>query len=55
MFAQALGHIQKLPQGDRSPYIERMWQVRLKGNEIGWGVWDDFEQAWKTAGLPEMG
>lgn len=55
MFAQALGHIQKLPQADRSPYIERMWQVRLKGNEIGWGVWDDFEQAWKTAGLPEMG
>lgn len=55
MFAQALVHIQKLPQSDRSPYIERMWQVRLKGNEIGWGVWDDFEQAWKTAGLPEMG
>jgi len=55
MFAQALGHIQKLPQGDRSPYIERMWQVRLKGNEIGWGVWDDFEQAWEAAGLPEMG
>lgn len=55
MFAQALGRIQKLPQADRSPYIERMWQVRLKGNEIGWGVWDDFEQAWETAGLPEMG
>lgn len=55
MFAQALGHIQKLREADRSPYIERMWQVRLKGNEIGWGVWDDFEQAWKTAGLPEMG
>ena len=28
MFAQALGYIQKLPQADRSPYIERMWQVR---------------------------
>lgn len=55
MFAQALVHIQKLREADRSPYIERMWQVRLKGNEIGWGVWDDFEQAWKTAGLPEMG
>lgn len=55
MFAQALGHIQKLLQADRSPYIERMWQVRLKGNEIGWGVWDDFEQAWEVAGLPEMG
>ena len=55
MFAQALVHIQKLPQSDLSPYIERMWQVRLKGNEIGWGVWDDFEQAWETAGLPEMG
>lgn len=46
---------QKLPQADRSPYIERMWQVRLKGNEIGWGVWDDLEQAWEAAGLPEMG
>lgn len=55
MFAQALGRIQKLPQADRSPYIERMWQVRLKGNEIGWGVWDDLEQAWEAAGLPEMG
>lgn len=32
-----------------------MWQVRLKGNEIGWGVWDDLEQAWEAAGLPEMG
>ena len=45
MFAQALGRIRKLPQTDQSPYIERMWQVRLKGNEIGCGVWDDFEQA----------
>lgn len=55
MFAQALGYIEKLPQADRSPYIERMWQVRLKGNEIGWGVWDDFEQAWEAAGLAEIG
>ena len=53
MFAQALGYIQKLPSTEQQPYLDRMWQVPLKGNEIGWGVWDDFEQAWEAAGLPE--
>lgn len=53
MFAQALGYIQKLPSTEQQPYLDRMWQVRLKGNEIGWGVWDDFEQAWEVAGLSE--
>lgn len=52
MFAQALGYIQKLPSKEQQ-YLDRMWQVRLKGNEIGWGVWDDFEQAWEAAGLFE--
>ena len=53
VFPHILLYIQKLPSTEQQPYLDRMWQVRLKGNEIGGGVWDDFEQAWEVAGLPE--
>lgn len=32
MFAQALGYIQKPPSKEQQQYLDRMWQVRLKGN-----------------------
>lgn len=54
MFAQALAAINKLPEADREPYIKRMWEVRLKGHEVGWGVWDDFDGAWEDAGLCDL-
>ena len=54
MFAQALAAIKKLPQAEQEPFIARMWEVRLKGNQVGWGVWDDFEQAWEGAGLCDL-
>lgn len=54
MFAQALASIKKLPQAEQEPFIARMWQVRLKGNQVGWSIWDGFEQAWDAAGLCEL-
>lgn len=53
MFEQALLAIRKLPLAEQPLFQERMWQVKLKGNEIGWGG-DDFAHAWKKSGLPSM-
>ena len=54
MFAQALAAIQKLAPAEQQPLLARMWEVRTQGNPLGWGVGDDFADAWETAGLPAM-
>jgi hypothetical protein len=41
-----------LPEGERTPLIERLVRVRTAGSGIGWGVGYAFDALWQQANLP---
>lgn len=51
MFEQALNTVMALPEAERQPLLERLEDVRLSGQGIGWGVEDDLNALWQDAGL----
>lgn len=51
MFEQALKHVLALPAAQQATFIARLDQVRKLGQNIGWGVGEDFEYCWSEAGL----
>ncbi|NDV14075.1 hypothetical protein GZH52_14975 [Crenobacter sp. HX-7-9] len=51
MFEQALKYVLALPQGQQVAFWVRLEQVRHQGQNIGWGVGEDFDQLWADAGL----
>lgn len=51
MFEQALKQVLALPEPERGPFIARLDQVRSAGQNLGWGVGDDFNWLWNQAGL----
>lgn len=51
MFEQALKIVISLPEAPRERFLNRMKDVRADGQDIGWGVGDDFNALWQRAGL----
>lgn len=53
MFAQALKYVLMLPQAQQAVFLARLDQVRLLGQDVGWGVGFDFNGLWSEAGVVE--
>ena len=51
MFEQALKHTMALPEAQRSSFLARLDDVRLQGQNVGWGVGEDFNWLGQQAGL----
>lgn len=51
MFEQALQYISTLPKTQQAAFLARLDRVRQLGQDVGWGVGDDFDHFWSEAGL----
>ena len=51
MFEQALKSVLALPTGQQATFLARLDRVRQLGQNVGWGVGDDFNHFWSEAGL----
>lgn len=51
MFEQALKYVLALPAAQQGPFLARIDRVRELGQNVGWGVGDDFDHLWSKAGL----
>ncbi len=51
MFDQALKYVLALPTAQQAAFLTRLDQVRQLGQDVGWGVGDDFDRFWSEAGL----
>jgi len=51
MFEQALKYVLALPKAQQTAFLARLDRVRLLGQNVGWGVGDDFDHFWSEAGL----
>jgi len=51
MFEQALRHVLALPEARRAPFLARLERVCALGQNVGWGVGDNFNDMWLEAGL----
>ena len=53
MFDQALKYVLALPTAQQAAFLTRLDQVRQLGQNVGWGVGDDFDHIWSEAGLAD--
>jgi hypothetical protein len=53
MYAQALDLVSKLPATERHAYVERLDKLRSRARHVGWGVQEELNDLWHTAGLDE--
>ncbi|MEJ7745863.1 MAG: hypothetical protein WKF61_03735 [Luteimonas sp.] len=51
MFEQALKSVKALPEPRRDPFLARLDMLRRQGQNVGWGVGDDFDTHWVDAGF----
>jgi hypothetical protein len=51
MFEQALKYVLDLPKAQQKAFLARLDRVRQLGQDVGWGVGDDFDHIWSEAGL----
>lgn len=51
MFEQALKYVHALPEARQAAFLKRLDRVRQSGQNVGWGVGDDFNYCWSEAGL----
>jgi hypothetical protein len=51
MFKQAVTHALALSEAGQEPFLERLGKVMAVGQDMGWGVGDDFADTWTEAGL----
>ena len=51
MFEQALTIVAGLPDAQRETFLERLDDVRVMGQNVGWGVGEAFDALWRRAGL----
>lgn len=51
MFEQALKSVMVLPKTQQASLVARLDRVRRQGQDVGWGVGDDFDHFWSEAGL----
>lgn len=55
MFEQALKYVLALPSAEQAAFLARLDRVRQLGQNVGWGVGEDFEHFWTEAGLADEG
>jgi hypothetical protein len=48
----ALKYVLALPAAQQPAFIARLDRVRRLGQDLGWGVGEDFDIFWSEAGLP---
>ena len=46
MYGRALEIVSSLPAAQRSPFIERLDRLRLRGSKVGWVVEEEFNSLW---------
>ena len=51
MFDQALKYVRALPKAQQAGFLARHDRVRQLGQNVGWGVGEDFDHLWSVAGL----
>lgn len=51
MFEQALKYVLALPAAQQAAFLARLDRVRQLGQNVGWGVGDDFDRFWLEAAL----
>lgn len=51
MFDHALKTTMTLPEAQREPYLDRLEDIRLWGQGMGWGLGEDFNDSWLKEGL----
>ena len=51
MFEQALSYVLAFPKAQQAAFLVRLYRVRQQGENVGWGVGDDFDYFWAEAGL----
>ncbi|MFM2274412.1 MAG: hypothetical protein RL211_284 [Pseudomonadota bacterium] len=51
VFEQALKYVLALPKGQQATFLTRLDRARQLGQNVGWGVGDDFDHFWSAAGL----
>ncbi len=51
MFEQALKYVRALPKKKQAAFLLRLDRVRQLGQDVGWGVGDDFDHLWSEASL----
>ena len=49
MFEQALKYVLALPEAQQTAFLARLDRVRQLGQNVGWGVGDDFDHFWSEA------
>lgn len=55
MFEQALKYVLALSTTQQPGFLTRLDRVRQLGQDVGWGVGDDFNHLWSAAGLATEG
>jgi len=53
MFGYALKYVLALPEAQQAAFLTRLDRVRELGQNVGWGVGEDFDHLWSEAGLAE--
>jgi len=51
IFEQAIKYVLALPEAQQASFLARLDRVRQLGQNVGWGVGDDFDHFWSQAGL----
>ncbi len=51
MFGQALKSVQALPAGQQARWLPRLKRILHRGQDVGWGVGEDFEAFWADSGF----
>src|SRR3954453_13763030 len=51
MFKQAVTYVLVLSEAGQEPFLERLGKVMAVGQDMGWGIGDDFADTWAEAGL----
>ncbi|MDP2678646.1 MAG: hypothetical protein Q8O85_07985 [Rhodoferax sp.] len=44
-------YVRTLPTAQQAAFLARLDRVRQLGQNVGWGVGDDFDHFWSKAGL----
>ena len=54
MFGQALQYVQALPASQQKGFFPRLGRMHQLGQQLGWGVGEDFDDLWHQAGLKNL-
>jgi hypothetical protein len=53
MYGRSIEFVSRLPPAERSTYVERLYELRSRGRNVGWAVEEEFNSLWHAAALDE--